>query len=146
MGTTLEHPSTSTSTPTQAPATGVTREAPAVSPMVERDRTRAAARITQPGPGRYLAIPDGDEVALVPLREPTTRIGRSHTADVVLGDASASRRHAITARRGPSSVLLDDRSLNGVHLNGERVTEAPLAHGDEILIGRIAVRYVEVPG
>ena len=38
MGTTLEHPPTST--PTQAPATGVTREAPAVSPMVERDRTR----------------------------------------------------------------------------------------------------------
>src|SRR3954465_2746559 len=144
MGTTLEHPSTST--PTQAPATGGTREAPAVSPMVERDRTRAAARITQPGPGRYLAIPDGDEVALVPLREPTTRIGRSHTADVVLEDPSVSRRHAIIARRGQSSVLLDDRSLNGVHLNGERVIEAPLAHNDEILIGRISVRYVEVPG
>src|SRR4051812_28116043 len=142
MGSTLEHPST----PTQAPATGVTREAPAVSPMVERDRTRAAARITQPGPGRYLAIPDGDEVALVPLREPTTRIGRSHTADVVLEDPSVSRRHAIIARRGQSSVLLDDRSLNGVHLNGERVIEAPLAHNDEILIGRIPVRYVEVPG
>src|SRR3954471_1418534 len=143
MGTTLEHPST----PAEAtPATGVTREAPAVSPMVERDRTRAAARISQPGPGRYLAIPDGDEVALVPLREPTTRIGRSHTADVVLEDSSVSRRHAIIARRGQSSVLLDDRSLNGVHLNGERVIEAPLAHNDEILIGRISVRYVEVAG
>ena len=142
MGTTLEHPST----PTQAPATGVTREAPAVSPMVERDRTRAAARLTQPSPGRYLAIPDGDEVALVPLQEPTTRLGRSHTADVVLEDSSVSRRHAIIARRGQSSVLLDDRSLNGVHLNGERVIEAPLSHGDEILIGRIAVRYVEVTG
>src|SRR3954468_20195252 len=88
MGTTLEHQST----PTQAPATGVTREAPAVSPLVERDRTRAAARLTQPGPGRYLAIPDGDEVALVPLQEPTTRPGRSHTADVVLEDSSVSRR------------------------------------------------------
>src|SRR3954454_3024010 len=144
MGSTLEQHPTSATSP--ADATALTRETPAVSPLVERDRTRAATRITSPGPGRYLAIPDGDEVALVPLREPTTRIGRSHTADVVLEDASVSRRHAIIARRGVSSVLLDDRSLNGVHLNGERVNEAPLSHGDEILIGRIAVRYVEVPG
>jgi pSer/pThr/pTyr-binding forkhead associated (FHA) protein len=143
MGTTLEHQTT----PAEAPgATGVTREAPAVSPMVERDRTRAAARLTQPGPGRYLAIPDGEEVALVPLQEPTTRLGRSHTADVVLEDSSVSRRHAIIVRRGESSVLLDDRSMNGVHVNGARVTEAPLTHGDEILIGRIPIRYVEVPG
>src|SRR5213078_4009453 len=129
-----------------ADPTALTREAPAVSPLVERERTRATTRLPQPGPGRYLAIPDGDEVALVPLREPTTRIGRSHTADVVLEDSSVSRRHAIIARRGQSSVLLDDRSLNGVHLNGERVIEAPLSHGDEILIGRIVVRYVEVTG
>ena len=143
MASTLEHSST-TGLPTEA--TDVTRETPAVSPMIERDRTRAAARMTQPAPGRYLAIPDGDEVALVPLREPTTRLGRSHTADVVLEDSSVSRRHAMITRRGEHSVLLDDRSLNGVQLNGARVTEAPLTHGDEILIGRIAVRYVEVPG
>src|SRR3982751_1257256 len=140
MASALEHPKI------LAEDSGVTREEPPVSPMGARARTRAAARLTQPGPGRYLAIPDGDEVALIPLREPTTRVGRSHTADVVLEDPSVSRRHAIIARRGESSVLLDDRSLNGVHLNGERVTEAPLSHGDEILIGRIAVRYVEVPG
>src|SRR3954469_6432099 len=143
MGTTLEHTSTHAEAP---PATGATREAPAVSPMVERDRTRAAARLTQPGPGRYLAIPDGDEVALVALQETTTRLGRSHTADVVLEDSSVSRRHAIIVRRGEGSVLLGGGSRNGVHVNGARAAEAPLAHGDEILIGRIPIRYVEVPG
>jgi pSer/pThr/pTyr-binding forkhead associated (FHA) protein len=127
-------------------ATGVTREAAAVSPLSERDRTRATTRLPQPAPGRYLAVPDGDEVALVPLREPTTRLGRSHTADVVLEDASVSRRHALIVRRDARSVLLDDRSLNGIHVNGERVTEWSLRHGDEILLGRIAVRYVEVAG
>jgi len=127
-------------------ATGVTREAPAVSPLSERDRTRATTRLPQPAPGRYLAVPDGDEVALVPLREPTTRLGRSHTADVVLEDASVSRRHALIVRRDARSVLLDDRSLNGIHVNGQRVTEWSLRHGDEILLGRIAVRYVEVAG
>jgi pSer/pThr/pTyr-binding forkhead associated (FHA) protein len=142
MVSTLE----STPTPRDTPATGVTRETPAVSPLSERDRTRAAARLPQPAPGRYLAVPDGDEVALVPLREPTTRLGRSHTADVVLEDASVSRRHALIVRRDGRSVLLDDRSLNGIQVNGARVSEAPLNHGDEILLGRIAVRYVEVGG
>ena len=127
-------------------ATGVTREAAAVSPLSERDRTRATTRLPQPAPGRYLAVPDGDEVALVPLREPTTRLGRSHTADVVLEDASVSRRHALIVRRDARSVLLDDRSLNGIQVNGQHVTEATLRHGDEILLGRIAVRYVEVAG
>src|SRR3954447_16020697 len=131
---------------TQDDATGVTREAPAISPLVERDRTRATTRMPQPAPGRYLAVPDGDEVALVPLREPTTRLGRSHSADVVLEDASIPRRHALIVRRDGRSVLLDDRSLNGIHVNGARVSEAPLNHGDEILLGRIAVRYVEVAG
>jgi pSer/pThr/pTyr-binding forkhead associated (FHA) protein len=141
MVSALESPNT-----VPSDATGVTREAPAVSPLTERDRGRAAARLVQPAPGRYLAIPDGEEIALVPLREPTTRIGRSHTADVVLEDPSVSRRHAIIARRGDASVLLDDRSLNGVPVKGKRITEAALAHGDEFLIGRIPVRYVEVPG
>src|SRR3954470_17344832 len=115
-------------TPTHgdAGATGVTREAPAASPLSERDRTRAAARLPQPAPGRYLAVPDGGEDALVPLREPTTRLGRSHTPDVVLEDASVSRRHALIVRRDARSVLLDDRSLNGVQVSGQHVTEATL--------------------
>ena len=129
-----------------ADPTALTREAPAVSPLVGRERTRATTRLPQPAPGRYLAIPDGDEVALVPLREPTTRLGRSHTADVVLEDPSVSRRHALVVRREGRTVVLDDRSLNGVLLNGERVSEAPLSHGDEIVLGRIAVQYVEVAG
>src|SRR3954471_1951089 len=125
---------------TTADTAAVTRDVPAVSPLIERDRTRAAARLPEPAPGPSLAVPDGGEVALVPLREPTTRLGRSHTADVVLEDPSVSRRHAIIVRRDGRTVLLDDRSLNGVQVNGQLVSEAPLAHGDEILLGRIAVR------
>jgi pSer/pThr/pTyr-binding forkhead associated (FHA) protein len=33
-----------------------------------------------------------------------------------------------------------------VLLNGKRVSEAPLSHGDEIVLGRIVVQYVEVGG
>ena len=123
---------------------GVTGETSALSPLTERDRGRAVARLERPGPGRYIAVPDGEQEALVPLREPTTRLGRSHSADVVLDDSSVSRRHALVVRRGEATVLCDDRSLNGVFVNGRRVGECPLADGDQITLGKVVVRYVEV--
>jgi pSer/pThr/pTyr-binding forkhead associated (FHA) protein len=42
-------------------------------------------------------------------------------------------------------VVLDDRSLNGVVVNGERVREAVLHHGDEIRLGDVAIRFLDVP-
>jgi pSer/pThr/pTyr-binding forkhead associated (FHA) protein len=124
--------------------TGATRETPAVSPLVEKDRLRAAARVAPPEPGCYLAVPDGGEVAFIPVREPTMRLGRSVGADVVLEHPSVSRRHALIVQRAGKFVLLDDRSTNGIYVNGRRVTEAELRHGDQITLGQVVVRYVEV--
>ena len=73
-------------------------------------------------------------------------IGRSPASDILLDDPSVSRRHAVLAHRGGRAVLLDDRSLNGIFVNGERVTEAPLKDGDWVGIGRVSLRYVEVTG
>lgn len=70
------------------------------------------------------------------LREGTTRIGRSPTADISLEDPTVSRRHAMVIREGDSVRILDDRSLNGVFVNGERVTGKVLADGDVVTLGR----------
>jgi pSer/pThr/pTyr-binding forkhead associated (FHA) protein len=40
--------------------------------------------------------------------------------------------------------LLDDRSLNGVFLNGERVDGRMLEDGDEIIVGRYRLSYLSV--
>ena len=77
-------------------------------------------------PGRYLAIEDGEDIVLLPLGRDLMHIGRSPAADIVLDDASVSRRHALITRRGERTVILDDRSLNGVQVNGARVSEAEL--------------------
>jgi pSer/pThr/pTyr-binding forkhead associated (FHA) protein len=54
-----------------------------------------------------------------------------------LDDPSVSRRHAlIVAEPGKKLRVLDDRSLNGVFLNGETVDWGPLHDGDELAIGR----------
>ena len=107
-------------------------------------RVRAAASaVWRLAPGRYLAIPDGDEVVVLPLGA-LTRIGRRTAADIVLDDRTVSRRHALVVERDGRPVIADDRSLNGVFVNGHRVTEAALHHGDEVQIGDRVMRYLEV--
>jgi pSer/pThr/pTyr-binding forkhead associated (FHA) protein len=94
-----------------------------------------------PAAGRYLELGDG---ALLPLPDRVTRLGRSMSAEVEIDDRSVSRRHALIVLRDGQAVLLDDGSLNGTYLNGERVDHAVLADGDEIALGAARVRYVEV--
>ena len=107
-------------------------------------RVRAAAvAVWRLSPGRYLAIPDGDEIVILPLGR-LTRIGRRATADIVLDDSTVSRRHALVLEREDGPVIADDRSLNGVFVNGQRVREARLRNGDEVRIGSRIMRYLEV--
>ncbi len=80
--------------------------------------------------GKRVGVPEG-----------TTRIGRSAAAQVCLEDASVSRRHAMLVREGDSVRVLDDRSLNGVWVNGERVRARELRDGDVLRIGRHELRF-----
>ena len=124
---------------TEAP----TQETGTLPRVPERDRRRASLTMPRLSPGRYLAIEDGADVVLLALDRDLTHIGRSPSSDVVLDDASVSRRHALITRRGERTVILDDRSRNGVHVNGVRVSEADLHDGDLIACGHIALRFVE---
>ena len=130
--------------PTLQAIEDTTRVGPALPRTSDRDRRRAAITAPRLDPGRYLAIEDGDEVVVMELGEDALHLGRSAAADVMLEHLSVSRRHAIAARRGEDTVILDDRSLNGVLVNGERVAVAVLRHGDEIRLGQVAMRYLDV--
>ncbi len=94
--------------------------------------------------GEYLAYERAGEVRVFALHSQWTRIGRSLAADVRFDDPTVSRRHALIVR-GPDGVrVLDDRSLNGVFVNGDRVEWSTLQDGDEVLVGCHSLRYVEV--
>ena len=98
-----------------------------------------------PRPGRYLAWrSDGGDVQVQPIAQGWTRIGRSAAADIRLDDPSVSRRHALIVSELPDSLrILDDRSLNGVFLNGEIVDWARVEDGDEVAIGRFRLFALE---
>jgi len=92
-------------------------------------------------PGEYLCFEDGGEIVVVPLTREWTRIGRGLAADVRFDDPTVSRRHALIVRNVDGVRVLDDRSLNGVFVNGQRVEWSPLTHGDEIRVGRHRLYY-----
>jgi pSer/pThr/pTyr-binding forkhead associated (FHA) protein len=104
-----------------------------------------AGRETLSRPGRYVALCDDDgEIEVFPIAQGWTRIGRSATADIRLDDPSVSRRHALIISERPDSLrVLDDRSLNGVFLNGRIVEWGRLADGDELAIGRFRLFALE---
>jgi pSer/pThr/pTyr-binding forkhead associated (FHA) protein len=129
---------TDTQLNTQAP----TQETGSLPRIPDRERRRGAV-LPQLAPGRYLTVEDAGETVVLPLAGDIVRVGRSPANDIVLDDASVSRRHALLARRGETTFVLDDRSLNGVRVNGERVSEAPLRDGDALALGTVAVRYME---
>ena len=115
-----------------------------VDRISERERRRAVASVPLLEAGRYLAVHDAGEHALLPPTADVARAGRSLVGAAPPDDTTVSRRHALIVRRGDETVVLDDRSRNGVFVNGERTAEAVLRDGDLIQLGRVRMRFVQV--
>jgi pSer/pThr/pTyr-binding forkhead associated (FHA) protein len=109
----------------------------------EREALVSEARGLIAEPGQYLAWQDGARVQVASLEREWTRVGRSLAADVRFDDPTVSRRHALIVRQADGVRVLDDRSLNGVFVNGERVEWRVLADGDEIVVGRYRLHFLE---
>jgi len=71
----------------------------------------------------------------------TTSAGRSVNSDIFLDDVTVSRQHVIFIRDGNDFYVRDAGSLNGTYVNREAVTEAKLADGDEVQIGKYRLTF-----
>src|SRR3954451_18553200 len=94
---------------------------------VERPDWLREARDAAERAGDYLAYEAGNRLRVIALRDGWTRIGRSLAADIRFDDPTVSRRHAMLHREDGVARVLDDRSLNGVFVNGERIDMQPLS-------------------
>ncbi|MHC5057734.1 MAG: DUF4388 domain-containing protein [Planctomycetota bacterium] len=74
-------------------------------------------------------------------RDRTYCLGRGSASDVFVNDSQASRQHADIVATDDGFRLVDLGSANGTYVNGEQVTEAMLAHGDEIQIGSHVLEF-----
>src|SRR5688572_22594086 len=74
------------------------------------------------------------------VRRGTTQIGRAADSDLPLTDLAASRKHVNLIWEKDALRLVDLGSGNGTVLNGKRVTQTTLRHGDVIEIGGTQIK------
>jgi len=102
---------------------------------------------TQMGPAAAPRAPEGNLATsmlkiLRPGRAPEVppggvKIGRATDNDIVIPDVLASRHHATLVSGPGGTQILDNRSINGTFVNGQRVDSEVLRDGDVVTIGNI---------
>lgn len=103
---------------------------------IEALPTRSGLLIVRSGPtagARYLLDTD------------VTTVGRHPEADIFFDDVTVSRRHAEITRNGTSFEIIDQRSLNGTYVNGERVDRGALVNGAEVRVGKFRLNFFSSP-
>lgn len=80
------------------------------------------------------------------LTEAPMTVGRAPTNPIQILDESVSRRHVAFRWVGRTHTLTDLNSDNGTVVNGNRIQDALLRHGDRIVMGQIEAIYESAPG
>jgi pSer/pThr/pTyr-binding forkhead associated (FHA) protein len=109
----------------------------AFADLVPQRRAASAGPAGASG-GRVVCLTDGREYAIT---GDSLVFGRDASADVVVTGGEVSRRHA-EIQSTAEGYILNDLSVNGTHVNGERVgRQHLLARADVIRIGNDEFRF-----
>ena len=73
-------------------------------------------------------------------------LGRGLDCDIVFNEPTLSRKHCRFACENGKWVVQDLGSHSGVIINGQEANNSPLKQGDEILLGRLCLKVLSVPG
>jgi pSer/pThr/pTyr-binding forkhead associated (FHA) protein len=112
-----------------------------------------AAASESSGRSAHRAVPPGARVCVLrgfyeglelEIDQPWLVIGRGSGADWMLAELTLSRAHAAFGWDGESFFVEDLGSTNGTFVNGVRTTRARLREGDEVAIGKLALR-LQIP-
>jgi serine/threonine protein kinase len=79
----------------------------------------------------------------IKLTDAVINIGRRPDNDLVIDNMAVSSHHARIARLDDGFVIQDTGSTNGIFLNGERVAQHALTFGDQVLIGKHVVAFLD---
>ena len=91
---------------------------------------------------QLLVITGPEQGVSYPIAMDSFAIGRDPRNQVWLADSSVSREHCMILRQGDNFVIRDLGSFHGTLVNGMRVKERELLHGDCIKIGRSLLRFL----
>ena len=83
-----------------------------------------------------ISSPEGKR-GILEITKPVITVGRGHSNDLVLHDASVSRFHAVIKQLPDGTVVIADRgSVNTVRVNGNKIPdETAIRDGDVAHVG-----------
>lgn len=67
--------------------------------------------------------------------------GRHPSQEIQLLDPEVSRRHFLIRVEGDDHMISESQAANGVYVNGQKVKEHKLQHGDQIRVGATVLVY-----
>ena len=91
---------------------------------------------------RLIILPKGQSVRQLNIKGSPTTIGRSEGNSVVLDSERVSRTHAVIDWDGDHYSIIDNASLNGTFVNGQRIRHQALRNGDMLSIGDCELRFL----
>ena len=69
-------------------------------------------------------------------------IGRSSDNQISIEHNAVSSHHAELIQKGNDYIVRDLNSTNGTRVNGQRIVETRLYHGDTIVFGYVQLQYI----
>src|SRR5215467_14032028 len=87
-------------------------------------------------PAPRLVVTDALGRRIVTIDKPLFTIGRRSETDLRLPGADISRVHAEISCENSTCIIRDKQSRFGTFVNGEKVAERVLAHGDQVRLGQ----------
>jgi pSer/pThr/pTyr-binding forkhead associated (FHA) protein len=104
------------------------------------------------GTGRVRGIMDMAKLILkfrdamlqeIPIAKSSITIGRVDKNDIKIENLAVSRQHAQILQDGDRYIMEDLNSLNGTFVNEKRVMKCILRNGDEILVGKHTLVFID---
>ncbi|HMF97656.1 MAG TPA: SpoIIE family protein phosphatase [Vicinamibacterales bacterium] len=92
--------------------------------------------MTDSPPAPRLVVTDALGRRIVNIDKPLFTIGRRSETDLRLPGADISRVHAEISCENATCIIRDKQSRFGTFVNGEKITERVLAHGDHVKLGQ----------
>ena len=93
-------------------------------------------------PTAYLVYKLADEPEQIVIWDTVDiTVGRFRAQDIVVPDSEVSREHAVLRRQDGSHFVQDRGTGLGTFVNGDRIRVHQLAHGDEIQVGPLRMKF-----
>ncbi len=83
-----------------------------------------------------------DELKVYFLNKEIVSVGKFASNDLVLKDNAISRKHFVFEKNYEGYKIVDQKSTNGIFVNGKRIVERQLQMGDDISVGRTHLKFI----